>query len=67
MPTEFLEDPALLMSHDDWLEMQNLREEISYNPANVVFHEMERFTQLLVLSLQGKGDSSHAIHSYNKK
>lgn len=67
MITEFLEDPSLLMTADEWLELQNLKEEISYNHANVVSHQMERFTELMVRSLHGKGNNTHAIHSYNKK
>lgn len=66
MITEFLENPSHFLTPDEWLEMQNLKDEINYNPANVVPHKMERFTELYVRSLEGKGENTHVVHAYNK-
>jgi hypothetical protein len=44
------------MSVEEWNELNVLREAISYNPATVSTEKQERFTELLVKSLSGKGD-----------
>lgn len=44
------------MSVEEWYELNVLREAISYNPASVSSEKQERFTELLVKSLSGKGE-----------
>ena len=41
---------------EEWNELNALREAINYNPHTVCHQKMEKFTELLVRSLQGKGD-----------
>lgn len=41
---------------EEWEELNALREAINYNPHTVSYQKMEKFTELLVRSLQGKGD-----------
>ena len=40
----------------EWNELNALREAINYNPHTVCHQKMEKFTELLVRSLQPKGD-----------
>lgn len=47
-------DPDL--THDEWDELQSLREAIKFNPASVHYDKMERFADLMVRTLQGKSD-----------
>jgi hypothetical protein len=44
---------------EEWEELNALREAINYNPHTVSYQKMEKFTELLVRSLQGKGDLSY--------
>lgn len=44
------------MEQKDWDELMALKDAISYNPATVHPEQMEKFTELLVQSLYGKGD-----------
>lgn len=37
-------------------ELYALKQEMAENPVNISSYEMEHFTELLVKSLQGKGD-----------
>jgi hypothetical protein len=67
MITNLVTDPSNLLSPEEWIEMENLKDIISYNPANVSTDKMERFTELYVRSILGKGENTHVIHSYNKK
>ena len=41
---------------EEWDELNALRRAINYNPHTVTPEKMEKFTELLVRSLQGKGD-----------
>jgi hypothetical protein len=44
------------LTTEEWNELNALREAINYNPHTVSYQKMEKFTELLVRSLQGKGD-----------
>jgi len=44
------------LTKDEWDELIALKEAIKYDPASVHFEKMERFTELMVRSLEGKGD-----------
>lgn len=44
------------MTQDEWNELKALKNAISNYPASVHPEKMERFTELMVLSLDGKGD-----------
>jgi len=44
------------LTTEEWDELNVLREAINYNPHTVSYQKMEKFTELLVRSLQGKGD-----------
>jgi hypothetical protein len=46
------------MKQQEWDEMVALKNAISYNPATVHPDKMEKFTELLVKSLYGKGNLS---------
>lgn len=41
---------------EEWDELNVLRQAINQNPAAVIPNQQERFTELFVRSLQGKGD-----------
>lgn len=44
------------MTQEEWNELKALKDAINYNPASVHPEKMERFTELMVQSLYGKGD-----------
>jgi hypothetical protein len=44
------------MTQEEWDELTALKDAINYNPAAVHYDRMERFTELMVKSLEGKGD-----------
>jgi hypothetical protein len=44
------------LTEDEWNELVALKNAINDNPASVHFEKMERFTELMVRSLEGKGD-----------
>lgn len=46
------------MENNDWEELVALKDAISYNPASVHPDKMEKFTELFVQSLVGKGNYS---------
>jgi hypothetical protein len=46
------------LSKEEWTELNALREAINYDPSQVCPSKMEKFTELFVRSLQGKGDSN---------
>jgi hypothetical protein len=46
------------MTENEWDELITLKDAISYNPASVSTDKMEKFTELLVQSLYGKGENS---------
>lgn len=45
-----------IMTQEEWDELKALKDAINYNPASVHYDRMERFTELMVKSLEGKGD-----------
>jgi hypothetical protein len=45
------------LNQEEWNELVALKNAINYNPASVHYNRMERFTELMVKSLEGKGDS----------
>jgi hypothetical protein len=45
------------LTQEEWRELNALREAINYNPSQVCPQKMEKFTELFVRSLYGKGDS----------
>jgi hypothetical protein len=47
---------SLQMTPEEWNELNILKEAINWNPASVHQDKMERFTELLVKSLEGKGE-----------
>jgi hypothetical protein len=50
------------LTKDEWKELNALREAINYNPHTVSPEKMEKFTELFVRSLKGKGDRPlHAV------
>jgi len=44
------------LTTEEWNELNALRQAINYDPHTVSPEKMEKFTELLVRSLQGKGD-----------
>lgn len=46
------------LSKDEWHELLALKEAITYQPQQVSPEKMEKFTELMVRSLRGKGDTS---------
>ena len=44
------------LSNDEWNELVALKDAINHNPASVHPEKMELFTELLVRTLEGKGD-----------
>ena len=46
------------LTEEEWDELVALKEAINTNPATVHPEKMELFTELLVRSLEGKGDST---------
>jgi hypothetical protein len=45
-----------MLSDDEWDELNVLKNAINEHPASVHFMKMERFTELFVRSLEGKGN-----------
>lgn len=45
------------LSDDEWKELCALKQAIDDAPATVVASRMERFTELFVRTLHGKGDT----------
>ena len=44
------------LSDEEWNELNALRQAINYDPRTVAPEKMEKFTELMVRSLEGKGD-----------
>jgi hypothetical protein len=44
------------LTAEEWDELVALKEAINYDPASVHYDKMERFSELMVRSLEGKGD-----------
>ena len=49
------------LSNDEWNELVALKQAININPATVHPDKMELFTELMVRSLEGKGDTMHNV------
>jgi hypothetical protein len=49
------------LNNEEWNELVALKDAINYNPASVHYDKMERFTELLVKTLEGKGDSIKSV------
>ncbi len=45
------------LTMEEWNELVALKNAINYDPASVHYEKMERFTELMVRTLEGKGDS----------
>ena len=43
-------------TQEEWNELVALKNAINYDPSSVHYDKMERFTELMVRSLEGKGD-----------
>jgi len=46
----------LMLSPEEWIELTDLKNAINEYPASVHPMKMERFTELFVRTLEGKGD-----------
>ena len=44
------------LTAEEWNELNALRKAINYDPHTVSPEKMEKFTELMVRSLEGKGD-----------
>lgn len=44
------------LTKEEWEEMVMLKEAIDYCPSTVHYEKMERFVELFVKTLEGKGD-----------
>jgi hypothetical protein len=44
------------LTKEEWDELVALKEAINYDPSTVTYEKMEKFSELLVRSLEGKGD-----------
>ena len=44
------------LTTEEWNELNALRQAINYDPHTVSPEKMEKFTELMVRSLEGKGD-----------
>lgn len=45
-----------VLSTDEWNELVALKDAITYAPQTVSAQKMEKFAELMVRSLEGKGD-----------
>ena len=52
-----MENISPALSEDEWYELCSLKTAIDECPATVVASKMERFTELFVRTLHGKGDT----------
>lgn len=46
------------LTQEEWKELTDLKKAINEYPAAVHYEKMERFTVLMVKSLDGKGDTN---------
>ena len=53
-----IEEILMSLTNEEWTELDALRKAINYNPASVHWDKMERFGELMVRSLEGKGDTT---------
>jgi hypothetical protein len=49
------------LTKEEWDELVALKEAINYDPSTVTYEKMEKFTELMVRSLEGKGDLYNGI------
>ncbi len=54
------------LTQEEWNELVALKDAINYSPSQVHYEKMERFTELFVKTLEGKGDSSPMWYIINK-
>jgi hypothetical protein len=47
----------MALSNEEWNELDSLRKAINEYPASVHWDKMQRFGDLMVRSLEGKGDT----------
>jgi hypothetical protein len=45
------------LTQEEWNELVALKDAINYDPSQVHYEKMERFTELFVKTLEGKGDN----------
>jgi hypothetical protein len=46
------------LTQEEWEELVSLKNAINYSPSTVVPHKMERFTELFVRSIEGRGNNT---------
>jgi hypothetical protein len=51
------------LTKEEWNELVALKEAINYDPSTVTYEKMEKFSELMVRSLQGKGDQPICIQN----
>jgi len=51
------------LTKEEWSELVALKEAINYDPSTVTYEKMEKFTELMVRSLEGKGDQPIRIQN----
>lgn len=47
-----------VLTKEEWNELLALKDAITYAPQTVSVEKMEKFTELMVRSLEGKGNST---------
>ena len=52
---------ALSMTQEEWEELCALKKAINEYPAAVHYEQMQRFSELMVKSLEGKGDLTNGV------
>ena len=50
-----------VLTKEEWDELCALKEAITYRPASVSAHKMEKFAELMVRSLEGKETNTPSI------
>lgn len=50
---------GIMISQEEWNELNDLKDAINQYPASVHPIKMERFTELFVRTLEGKGDGTN--------
>lgn len=49
------------LTAEEWNELCALKDAINYNPASVHYEKMERFAELMVKTLEGKGNPVNGV------
>lgn len=52
------------LTQEEWNEMCALKRAINDGPACIAPHKMERFSELFVRTLRGKGDTMRPVNDY---